>query len=53
MDVTYTYTALSPAGEDDVGAFTAATYRAFMEEWERELNHFLETGEKLAPEHST
>jgi len=53
MDVTYTYTALSPAGEDDVGAFTAATYRAFMEEWERELGHFLETGEKLAPEHST
>ncbi|HUF71240.1 MAG TPA: hypothetical protein VMM79_21505 [Longimicrobiales bacterium] len=53
LDVTYTYTALNPAGEDDVGAFTAAAYRAFMEEWERELGHFLETGEKLAAEHRT
>jgi hypothetical protein len=53
LDVTYTCTALSPAGEDDVGGFTPAAYRAFMEEWERELNHFLETGEKLAAEQST
>jgi hypothetical protein len=53
LDVTYTYTALSRAGEDDVGAFTATAYRAFMEEWERELNHFLDTGKKLAAEHST
>lgn len=48
-EVSYAYTALGPEGESAVAAFTADGYRAFMREWEAELNHFLRTGEKLAP----
>jgi hypothetical protein len=43
-NVSYTYTALGPAGERFVASFTAEAWRAFMREWEDELNHFLATG---------
>lgn len=46
--VTYEPTALSRKGERAVAAFTDEYYRGFMERWERELNHFLAHGEKLA-----
>lgn len=43
-DVTYAHTALSPAGEQFVAAFTDEHYDGFMKEWELELNHYLEHG---------
>jgi hypothetical protein len=39
--VTYAYTSLGPAGDGVVAAFTAEHYRAFMREWETNLNRFL------------
>jgi hypothetical protein len=51
-EVSYCYTALSPAGAEFVQQFTAEHYEAFMKEWEAELNHFLLTGtRKNAPPH--
>lgn len=46
-DVTYTHTSLGPAGDDFVAAFTSDAYRRFMQAWEKELNHFLDTGRML------
>lgn len=46
-DVTYQHTALTRAGADFVETFTEDHYRGFMQGWERALNHYLETGEKL------
>jgi hypothetical protein len=46
--VRYTYTALGEGGEQTLAEFTAVAYEGFMREWERELNHFLQTGHKLA-----
>ena len=43
-DVSYSYTALSEAGEEFVQEFTPEYYDKFMREWEAELNYFLETG---------
>jgi hypothetical protein len=45
-DVTYCFTALSPKGAEFVEQFTESYYKAFMKEWESEINHFLETGRK-------
>ncbi|MFI5298168.1 MAG: hypothetical protein ACHREM_08725 [Polyangiales bacterium] len=47
-DVTYTHTSLGPQGDLFVMAFTTDYYRRFMEDWEREINHYLTTGEKLS-----
>ena len=46
-DITYMHTSLGPAGDDFVAKFTAEYYRQFMEVWEKALNHFLQTGERL------
>ena len=46
-DVTYTHTSLGPRGDEFVAGFTAEHYRHFMQDWERELNHYLATGRKL------
>ena len=43
-DVTYSYTALSPAGVKYVESFTEEHYTRFMQEWEAELNYYLEHG---------
>jgi hypothetical protein len=45
--VTYTYAALSAAGNPRVEAMTEERYREQMLEWERALNHYLRTGERL------
>lgn len=47
-DVTYQYTALSEDGEAFVHDFTEEAYIDFMQAWERQLNHYLHTGEKLS-----
>jgi hypothetical protein len=46
--VTYAHTSLCAAGDDFVAVFTDAYYLAFMRDWERRLNHYLATGERLA-----
>lgn len=46
-DVTYMHTSLGPAGDAVVEAFTAAHYEAFMQDWERRLNHYLRHGSAL------
>lgn len=40
-DVTYTYTALAPAGEEFVRSRTAEVYAEFMRGWEDALNAYL------------
>jgi hypothetical protein len=45
--VTYTYAALSAEGNPHVDAMTEERYRQQMVEWERALNHYLRTGERL------
>ncbi len=45
-DITYCFTALSPAASQFIDRFTEDYYESFMKEWESEMNHFLETGKK-------
>jgi hypothetical protein len=45
--VRYTWTALGEPGVALVRSKTPESYRRFMQEWERELNHYLTTGKKL------
>jgi hypothetical protein len=45
--VTYCHTSLGPRGDAFVDAFTEEHYAGFMRDWERRLNHYLETGELL------
>jgi hypothetical protein len=47
-DVTYMHTSLGARGDERVAAFTVDHYRGFMEEWERELNGYLTTGQKIS-----
>ncbi len=46
-DVTYSHTSLGPEGDEFVAGFTAEHYHWFMQQWEKELNHFLATGHML------
>ena len=45
--VSYTYSALDPSGNARVEAMTEARYVAQMVEWEKALNHYLQTGQRL------
>jgi len=47
VDVAYTYTALSPAGNAFIDRFTEAAFLEAMTFWERSMNHWLATGERL------
>jgi hypothetical protein len=47
-DITYSHTSIGSAGDEFVANFTADHYREFMQSWEKELNHFLKTGSRLA-----
>ena len=49
-DITYSHTSIGSAGDEYVAKFTADYYRGFMKAWEKELNHFLKTGRRLAHE---
>ena len=46
-EVTYTHTSLGAAGDAFVAAFTEEHYRAFMQDWEARVNHFLRHGTAL------
>ncbi len=45
--IAYTYTALTPAGNAFLEAFTEERFLRDVQHWERSMNHFLETGTKL------
>lgn len=46
--ISYEFTALAKAGEDFLKEFTQQWYVDFMQGWEKALNHYLTTGEKLS-----
>jgi hypothetical protein len=46
-EVTYRHTSLGPAGDAYITDFTEAHYAAFMVNWERRLNHYLDHGRAL------
>jgi hypothetical protein len=43
----YTYTALGPQGQDALERSTEEEWLQMMEWWERSMNHYLQTGERL------
>jgi len=49
--IRYTWTSLGEPGHALVRSKTPESYRRFMQEWERELNHYLTTGTQLPPGH--
>jgi hypothetical protein len=50
VDIAYTYTAIAPAGEVFIDRFTEDSFRTAMTFWERSMNHWLDTGARLARE---
>ena len=47
VDVSYTYTGITPAGNDFVDDFTEDAFLEAVTFWEKSMNYFLETGERL------
>jgi hypothetical protein len=47
VDIAYTYTGLSPEGNQFIDELTDDAFIADMKHWEDSLNHFLKTGEQL------
>ena len=47
VDVAYTYTATSPAGNAFIGRHTENAFLEAVTFWERSMNHYLATGERL------
>ena len=48
VDIAYTYTATATAGNAFIDRFTEDAFRGAVMFWERSMNHWLETGERLA-----
>jgi hypothetical protein len=46
--ITYTQTSLGAEGDAVVDGFTEAAFTAFMQLWERRINHYLTTGQRMA-----
>ena len=46
-DISYEYTSLGSSGDTFLKEFTTNFYAEFMQKWEKALNHYLKTGEKL------
>ena len=46
-NVTYSHTSIGAAGDEFVAGFTADFYQKFMQDWEQELNYFLQTESTL------
>lgn len=47
VDIHYTVTGLDPGAQTAVAAFSEERWTAMMSFWERAMNHYLETGERL------
>lgn len=48
VDIRYTITGLAPGAEAALAAFSRERWTAMMDFWERSMNHYLKTGERLA-----
>ena len=46
-EITYCHTSLGPKGDEFVASFTEDFYRAFMQDWEARMNHYLRHGTAL------
>lgn len=46
--ISYEITAIGAAGEEFLEEFTEDWYEGFMGEWEEQMNHYLDTGDKIA-----
>lgn len=49
--IAYTYTGLSPAGNQEVERFSAEWFRTKMQGWESAINHYLRSGKVIAAPH--
>ncbi|UCF94951.1 MAG: hypothetical protein JSW39_12630 [Desulfobacterales bacterium] len=47
VDVSYTYTGITPAGNDSIANLTEEAFLEAVTFWEKSMNYFLETGERL------
>ena len=47
VDVSYTYTGITPEGNDFIKNFTDEVFLEAVIFWEKSMNYFLETGERL------
>jgi hypothetical protein len=45
--ISYEFTSLGPLGDTYLEGFTAQWYEEFMQVWEKQMNHYLETGELI------
>jgi hypothetical protein len=52
VDISYAYTALSPAGNNFIDHFTEGIFLKAVTFWEKSMNHFLKTGVTLKAEHN-
>jgi hypothetical protein len=50
LDVCYSCTSLTPSGDAFLDGWTEEAFVAFMRFWERSMNHFLATGDRLKRE---
>jgi len=46
--ISYEVTAIGEAGEKFMEEFTEDWYEGFMVEWEKQMNHYLDTGNMIA-----
>lgn len=46
--IRYTYTGLTEAGNRELEGYSEAWFRDKMQGWERSINHYLRTGERIA-----
>ncbi len=47
VDISYTYTSIAPAGNAFLEGFTEEAFLDAMTFWERSMNHYLSTGQRL------
>lgn len=47
VDISYSYTGITPSGNDFVDDFTEDAFLEAVTFWEKSMNYFLETGERL------
>ena len=48
VDIVYTYTAITTAGHAFIDRLTEESFQEAMTFWEKSMNHWLDTGERLA-----
>ena len=46
VDIQYTYTGLTPGGNDFIDGFTEEAFTEAMQFWEKSMNYYLEAGQR-------